>query len=227
MLMRPKGKFDIVQGPGDMASDRQVDAIDRALKAKAIRISNLSMASETVMADSHRSGWVCLEVKNGKESSVQGELIDWQIETFVPREGPFVVVRRGRKLTIPLRPVFHGYVFVRCALMAPAILGLLSVKHVLDVVGGAEQPIPIRDEAIKKFRHLVDSGEVRKIEEKKGIAVNDFVRVDVGPYAEFHGQVKSIKLAKKFGGTNFAVVSLYVFGRHNPVRIPLAHLEKL
>lgn len=217
MLMLPKGKFDVVQGPGDRASDRQVDAIDRALKAKVIRISNLAMASRAVMDDHHKRAWICLEVKERREAWVEKTLDLANIETLIPWLPPETVIRRGRKWAMPARPIYAGYLFVHCALTPSAMHGLLETKHVLGMLGGADRPHRISLCVINDIMKLSLSDTVVFL---PNIQKDDRVYVIKGPYVFLEGKVVKVKKGR-------ASIELSYDGRKQDIEMPLAYVRKL
>jgi transcriptional antiterminator NusG len=216
MLMRPKSKFDVVDFIGKMPDDRQTSAIDKALDARAIRISNLSMASREVMAD-HESGWVCLEVKQGREGTVDNLLTKWNIETLIPWLPPETVIRRGRKLTMPARPLFSGYLLVHCALEAAAMQGLMETKHVLGVLGGGIRPWRVSARVINNIMMLTADDTALFIAK---VEPGDSVYVIRGPYVFLEGNVVKVRKGR-------AKIEFNGNGRKIDIEMPLAYVRKL
>lgn len=217
MLMRPKGTFDVVDFIGREADDRQVRAIERAIETRLIRISNLAMASRDVMEDSVRCGWICLEVKPGRESTVDNLLTEANIETLIPWLPPETVVRRGRKLTLPSRPLFSDYLLVHCSLEAAAMQGLKAVKNVTGVLGGWVSPSCVSMRVINNIMMLTADDTALLMAR---VEPGDMVYVIKGPYVFLEGEVVKVRKGR-------AMIEFNGEGRKIDIEMPLAYVRKL
>jgi transcriptional antiterminator NusG len=218
MLMRPKGALDVVQGVGDIANDRQVIAIERAIKIRDIRINDLYRASRGVMADTdYPVRWICLEVWEGRESAVINRLDAADIETLIPWLDERVEIRRGRKVTIPPSAVYRGYVFVHCAMEPAAMQALIRTKHVSGLLGGAERPHVIGMKVINNIMRLTLTDDVILLD---NVQVGNSVYVTSGPFVFLEGTVLSVKKRK-------ARIEIAHGGRRHTIEMPLAHVRKL
>jgi transcriptional antiterminator NusG len=155
---------------------------DAAIRQNAIRIDNIHMASRSVMADwQGQAGWITLQVKERSELAVEKRLHDAEVMVFVPCENDRVEIRRGRKWVIPRSPIMNGYVQVRCAFDPRAIYGLLSVKSVIDIVGGAIRPWRTSDEDMNHFMAMHDDGSLQRLVADMRLKAGDAVRILAGP----------------------------------------------
>lgn len=218
----------------DRSSTIEIDAHadhkqDMAIRDNAIRIDNIHMASRSVMADyKGLSGWITLCVKDRNELAVEKSLLDADIVTFVPCEEGRVEVRRGRKWTIPRTPVLSGYVQVRCAIDPRAISGLLSLKSVIGIVGGALRPWRTDDRDMKKFMAMFDNGAVLKMVADRSMQRGDEVRVLFGPWTGMHGHIVQMPDREKSGKRLLdVVVALSLDGQRANCCMPLAFVRKL
>lgn len=215
MLMRPKGKLDVVQGPGDLADDVQSKAIERALRERSIRISHLSEASRKVMADSESSGWFCLEVWPGDEFAVEKELESHDIENFLACGEAVRFKERGRRKVAVRRPIIGGYILVRCAAKIDAFNALIGIEGVSGIIGGM-QPHRMSDKEVNRFRVMADDGRLGKLAADITMKATDKVFVRAGLFVDMKGEVLSVD--------DTSAVVLLKLGK---ITLPLAFLEKL
>lgn len=215
MLMRPKGNLDVVQGPGDLADDKQAKAIDRALRERSIRISHLAEASRKVMADSNSSGWFCLEVWPGDEFAVEKTLESHDIENFLACGEAVRFKKRGQCKVAVRRPVIGGYILVRCAARIDAFHALLEIDGVSGIIGGL-QPHRMSDKEVNRFRVMADDGRLDKLDADLTMKAGDKVYVRAGLFVDMTGEVLS--------ADGISAVVLMNLGK---ITLPLAFLEKL
>lgn len=205
------------------------DKLERAAQDTKIRIDRLSMASrsttERIASDypNLKAAWYCLRVDANCEFAVEKRLTDSDVATLVVKSSPSKIVRRGRVRMVPARPVIVGYVLVHCLPIPSAIMGLLGVKGVNGVVGGAVSPWRADAESINRFRAMADAGKYdHRVPAKYDFMVDEEVRVSDGPFASFHGTVRAVDFEK------FRVkVDVMIFGRLTPVDLDIAQIEKV
>lgn len=202
---------------------------DLAIRSNAIRIHNIDRASRHVMADCEGgAGWISLDVQERHELAVEKRLLDAEIMAFVPSETDRVEVRRGRKWVIPRTPILGGYVLVRCMMEAHAFMGLLSVKGVRGIVGGAIKPWRINDRIMRKFMAMHDNGALGKLVADMRLRVGNKVFVKAGPWLGHEGELVQMPEEKKKGPQKLdCKVSIEMFGSKHDVSMPLAFIEKL
>lgn len=210
----------------DRHADQKQDA---AIRDNLIRIDNIRMASRLAMADwQGMAGWITLRVKDRSELAVEKRLLDAEVMTFLPCEVNRIEVRRGRKWTIPRSPIMNGYVQVRCAFDPRAINGLLAVKSVIEIVGGAIRPWRTSDEDMNHFMAMYDDGSLRKLVADMRLKVGDTVRMLAGPFVGLHGKIVQMPNLNKAGTTKLdVVVSVAMFGAQSNCNMPLAFVKKV
>lgn len=207
----------------DLAAFKQ----EKQDRETAIRISHLSMASKRIVEDyPELAGWYCLRVKDRAEFAVEKLLEESDVIAFVARHAPEIVIRRGRKWTVPARPWLPGYVLVRIVSSAAALHGLRQVRDVRGVVGAHELAYRIPDKVVETFMKSVSAAnaqaEVKKAEEGEFMK-GQILRVIDGPFASFEALVT--ENVKKDDQRIRCEVS--IFGRSTPLELPLASVEKL
>lgn len=166
------------------------------------------------------SAWLILQSQFGRESAVEKAMTESDIEACVPLcKGP--QRRRHHKVLPPSeKPVFTGYVFVRCVPSEHALQALARFEHVRDVVGGWEKPHRLTNERVMHFKAMAGSGAYDWEAPGSAFKVGARVLVKDGPFYSFEGTVVA------FGGAGkgMPVVEMEMFGRKTPMLIPLAML---
>jgi transcriptional antiterminator NusG len=202
---------------------------DLAIRENMRKNRNIAMAGRAIMADSEGgAGWVCLEVQDRHELAVEKRLLAADVMAFVPHEKDRMEIRRGRKWTIPKTPIMSGYVLVRCLLDAHAFMGLLSVKGVLGLVGGALRPWRVNDKIMRVFIAMHDDGSLQKLVADTRLKVGDKVFVKAGPWVGSNGEIVQMPKVKKKGPQKLdCKVSMDMFGGKVEFVMPLAFVEKL
>jgi transcriptional antiterminator NusG len=194
-----------------------------------MRIGHLSMASKGVVARIVRDepdmkpAWYCLQVRVGSEGTVEKVLDDADVETLVVRSGEEKIVNRGRVRTVSGRAVISGYILIRCLPMPQAMMGLLSVKHVIGIVGGADRPYRADDKSIDRFKAMALEGKYdHRGKMDHGFMVEEIVRVADGPFASFGAIIIAID-----DDRCRVTVEVNIFWRSTPVELAIAQIEKL
>ncbi|MFD1328281.1 transcription termination/antitermination protein NusG [Mycoplana ramosa] len=188
-------------------------------------VRDLRAASRSVTESAVDSGrWLCLHVETGREFAVENILSDADVEALAPREKGQFVMRRGVRIQAPDRAFIPSYVFVRCRFSAEAFYGLRRVKHVFDIVGGANGPHVIHDEDISVFKRIAAGLEAPRVATDKTFKDGDRADIVLGPFAGFTCLVLSVKWSRHAR----ARVLINVGGRPFEIdSMPLAFLKKL
>ncbi|OWV67926.1 transcription antiterminator [Rhizobium sp. R339] len=194
-----------------------------------MRIDHLNMASRgsvirlTEDPAAPKSGWFCLRVATGREIAVEKALTLADVESLVVMTNECKVVKRGRVCIIPPRPVILGYVLVHCCPIAQAMMGLLHVKGVIDVVGGAIRPYRADADSINRFKQMAKAGKYDASARKdRKFELKERVRIIDGPFASFPGIVSAIDDEK-----GYVSLEVDIFGRSTPVQLMLDQIEKM
>ncbi|EJL57954.1 transcription antiterminator [Rhizobium sp. CF122] len=208
--------------------NRLMPALEGAASLRRINATMLSMASKAnaeriSVSENVKPHWYCLRVMTGREFAVEKLLADADVESLVVTTNAYKTVKRGRVRIVPEKPVIVGYVLVHCVSSAAAMAGLLSVKDVIEVVGGAETPWRADAESIARFKAMAAQGKYdHKVKPKVDFLPEEIVRVCDGPFASFQAVVVSVD----FEGC-VARVEVDIFGRKTPVELDLAQIEKI
>ena len=129
---------------------------EKARAEAQIRVREIDSASKLLADENpHLASWFIMQVRTGRESSVESAMSSLKIEALVLREPDQIVVRRGRKWSCPGRPWMPGFVLVRCVPSSASFRGLLGVRNVESVVGGWMRPYRVKPEIIMEFNNVM------------------------------------------------------------------------
>ena len=113
--------------------------------------------------------WFSLRVISGKEQKIK-ENIFYELEEndlqesieniFVPTEK--VIEMRGNKKRIKEKTFFPGYILIKMILTKESRYVVENTQGVLNFIGSKNQPVPLRDNEVKRI-----IGEVEKKESKQ------------------------------------------------------------
>jgi transcriptional antiterminator NusG len=170
-----------------------------------------------------KARWFCIQVQNGRELAVEKELIDANVDAFMPRE-KWVAVRRGRKIEGE-RAYLPGYILVRFVPSPEAFQGLRRKRFVVDIVGGREGSYHvIRADDVAVFKSFLDRPDVSRMPTDKSFGDGDLAEITFGPFQGFNCLVTKVEWCREA----WAAVVIEVSGRTFPIaRMPLAFLKKL
>tara|TARA_R110002020_G_scaffold471284_1_gene698238 strand:- start:29697 stop:30344 length:648 start_codon:yes stop_codon:yes gene_type:complete len=194
---------------------------DRMRRIASVNLRAASMAVTEMHPDSAR--WFCLQVQKGREFAVEKEMLEANVEAFMPRE-KWVQVRHGRKIEGE-RPYLAGYILVRCVPSPNAFHGLRRQRFVVDIVGGSDGRYHVvRDEDVSVFKSLIEKPNVSRMATDKSFGDGDRAEITFGPFAGFTCLVVSVEWCREA----WASVVIELSGKVFPIsRIPLAFLKKL
>jgi transcription termination/antitermination protein NusG len=139
-------------------------------------------------------------------------------EILVPVEKVVDTVR-GTKRNIT-RKFFPGYMLVQMELNDRAWHCVKSTPKITGFVGNARNPIPVREEEVRRLTQQIDEGTI-SAKPKVAFEEGEQVRVTDGPFASFNGVVEDVKPEKQK-----VKVLVSIFGRATPVELDFAQVEK-
>jgi transcriptional antiterminator NusG len=194
----------------------RTDRIARIAAEKLRAASKEKIKKEPKMAK-----WYCLRVESGREFAVEKSLADANVEVFMPTER-VAFVRKGRRLE-SVKPFLKCYMMVRCAATAEAFHALLSVKHVLDIVGGSGNYHAISDADVERFKALTTNAALPRMATDKSMKDGDRADIVDGPFSGFACLVVSVKWCREAK----AKVVIDVAGKQFEIEsMPIAFLKK-
>ena len=172
--------------------------------------------------------WYVIHAYSGFEKSVQRALLeriertgmqDKFGEILVPLEE--VVEMKGGQKAISERKFFPGYVLAEMEMTDESWHLVKSTPKVTGFVGGSgNKPTPITEKEVAAIMRQIQEG-VEKPKPKVLFEVGESVRVNEGPFNDFHGNVEEVNYDK-----NKLRVSVLIFGRATPVELDFSQVEK-
>ncbi|AKC60707.1 transcription termination/antitermination protein NusG [Blochmannia endosymbiont of Camponotus (Colobopsis) obliquus] len=180
------------------------------------------------MAEVLKKRWYVVQVFSGFEGRVAHSLRehiklrgmnDVFGEVMVPTEE--VVEIRGGQRRKSERKFFPGYVLVQMIMNESNWHFVRGIPRVMGFIGGtSDKPSPIGDKEVSSIMNkLQQIGE--KPRPKTLFEPGELVRVNNGPFADFHGVVEDVDYEK-----SRLKVSVSIFGRATPVELDFVQVEK-
>ena len=141
------------------------------------------------MMSQAKNCWYVAQLKPNGFNKAQLNLARQGFECFMPMRE--VTVRHARKLSVGLRPVFPGYIFIKFGLDDAdwrKINSTLGVNRLISFHGGPPAQIP--DALMEGFMACCDDQHMLKpISDWK---TGEKARLVSGPFADFIGQVEEL-----------------------------------
>ena len=141
------------------------------------------------MMSQAKNSWNVAQLKPNGFNKAQFNLAQQGFECFMPMRE--VTVRHARKLSVGLRPVFPGYIFIKIGLDDAEwrkINSTLGVNRLISFHGG--RPAQIPDALMEGFMARCDDQHMLKpISDWK---TGEKARLVSGPFADFIGQVEEL-----------------------------------
>ncbi|MGQ9645850.1 MAG: transcription termination/antitermination protein NusG [Thermodesulfobacteriota bacterium] len=126
--------------------------------------------------------WYVIQTKPGNEHRVEANLLNQEIETFLPLVEAYQW-KYGK--TIQARkPFFPNYLFSRLDLG----LHYYKVKWtrgVSKILGTGNQPVPISDRVIQSIKERTVTGNVVRLEDE--LKEGDLIQISTGPFKDLMG----------------------------------------
>ena len=161
--------------------------------------------------------WYAIYTRSRHEFKVNHKLTDKQYETFLP------VVKslrrwKDRKKYIE-RPLFSGYLFLRCQMDDDKYLEILKTNGVVKILGSNQRELsPIPDEEIESIRILTEN--VATINYHPYVKEGESVEIVNGPLTGAKGILVHRELYK-----STVVVSVHLLGRSISVKVDSCDIE--
>lgn len=172
--------------------------------------------------------WYVLRAITGKEGKVKeyidaaianGTLGGYVAQTLVPTE-KVVQVRNGKRVVAD-RILYSGYVYVQAAMVGEICHALRNVPNVVGILGGMDNPAPIRQSEVDRLMGTNEPEEV-EVDSDLTFLVGEQVKVTDGPFTSFNGIINEVNLERKK-----LTVMVKVFGRETALNLGFGQVEKL
>ncbi|MDR0833217.1 MAG: transcription termination/antitermination protein NusG [Candidatus Symbiothrix sp.] len=178
------------------------------------------------MAEIEKKFYV-LRAVNGKENKVK-EYLEAEIrnrnyqdritQIVIPTEK--VMQNRNGKKTVKERAFLPGYIIVEAALDGEIAHFLKGINFVVGFLGGGD-PAPLRASEVARLLGKADELQEQSEEFEVDFIVGETVKINVGPFTGFHGEIEEIYPDKKK-----IKVMVKIFGRKSPLELGYLQVEK-
>ena len=161
--------------------------------------------------------WYVVQTKPANEDRVKGNLLNQDIEPFLPLLGTNQY--SNGKVVDRIKPLFPNYLFARMNLG----LHYYKVKYtrgVSKILGNGEGPIPISERVIVTIRERMGEDNLVKLEDE--FKDGDVVEVTSGPFKDLRGVFQ-----KKMSGKGRVKILLSLIGVDVPVQISRWQIKKV
>ena len=161
--------------------------------------------------------WYVVQTKPANEDRVKGNLLNQEIEPFLPLLGTNQF--SNGKVIERIKPLFPNYLFARMDLG----LHYYKVKYtrgVSKILGNGEGPIPISEKVIITIRERMGEDNLVKLEDE--LKDGDVVEVTSGPFKDLRGVFQ-----KKISGKGRVKILLSLIGVDVPVQISRWQIKKV
>jgi len=161
--------------------------------------------------------WFVVHTKPGNEERVKTNLLNQEIESFLP----LLKVRQysGGKLVQRIRPLFPNYLFARLDL-GTHYYKVKWTRGVNKILGSKTGPIPISEKVVEMIRER--AGEDNLIELEDELKDGDTIQVTSGPLKDLLGVFK-----KEMSSKGRVKVLLSLIGVEVPVQISRWQIKKI
>ena len=164
-----------------------------------------------------QQNWYVIRTKAGDENRAERNLLNQEIETFLPLFKNHYY--RNGKMIESIKPLFPGYLFAKLDL-ALHFTKVRWTRGVSRILGNREGPVPISEQIVLTIRGRV--GKDSLIELKDEIKEGDLVQVTSGPLKDLIGVFQ-----KKMSGKDRVKILLNLIGVDVPVQISKWQIHKL
>ena len=161
--------------------------------------------------------WYVIQTKPGNEDRVKGNLLNQEIEAFLPLMGTFQY--RSGKMIQRIRPLFPNYLFARLDL-GVHYSKVKYTRGVSKVLGSKEGPTPIAETVVETIKDRIGEDHLVKLENE--LQDGDLVQVTSGPLKDLMGVFQ-----KKMSGKGRVKILLSLIGVDVPVQISRWQLKKV
>jgi transcriptional antiterminator NusG len=187
------------------------------------------------------SKWYVIQTYSGQESRIADDInkfVETKFESFTDDkklrkllsesvmgakcpQREVVSVKDGKTVK-STRKDFPSYVFVEMNLNRESKSFVLGISSVTGFLGGVNKPSPIKVSEMERILGREGSQESVVEVPEVPFRVDDAVKIIVGSFKGFGGEIKKINLEK-----GKAVVDVMVFGRATPVEVDFSQIQPL
>ncbi|UCF79801.1 MAG: transcription termination/antitermination factor NusG [Candidatus Eiseniibacteriota bacterium] len=159
------------------------------------------------------------KVKTNLERAINSADMSDKFGQILVATEDYAEMKNGKR-TITKRKTFPSYVLVEMDMCNEARHLVTNIPGVTGFVGTGREPVPLRDEEIRRVLGLDAEGKAAKVVPSVPFKVGEHVRVIDGPFSDFTGVVDEINPER---GKVKVMVS--IFGRATPVELDFLQVQ--
>ncbi len=160
--------------------------------------------------------WYVIQTKPGNEHRVEMNLMNQEIETFLPLVETYQW--KCGKIVETIRPFFPNYLFSRLDLR----LHYYKVKWtrgVSKILAAGNEPAPISEKVIRSIKEKIIKGNVVRLEDE--LKEGERVQITSGPFKDLTGIFQ-----KKMSDSGRVRILLSLIGVDVPIQISRRQIKK-
>jgi len=161
--------------------------------------------------------WYVVRTKGGNEHRANQNLLNQEIETFLPLFRGYEY-RNGR-MTETIKPLFQNYLFAKLDI-GFHYNKVKWTRGVSRILGNREGPIPISEKVVETIQRRIGKDNLIELEDQ--IKEGDLVQITSGPLKDLIGVFQ-----KKMSGKDRVKILLNLIGVDVPVQISKYQIEKV
>ena len=173
--------------------------------------------------------WYVLKAVSGKEAKVKEylEALMRNNENLANRVGQVLLptekyaqIRNGKRI-VKEKLFLPGYVLVEANLDSETTHTLRFIPNVLGLLGGMDNPSPVRQADINRILGTAEDTAIRTEEVSVPFTLDESVKVTDGPFSGFSGIIEEVNAEKRK-----LKVMVKIFGRKTPLELGFNQVEK-
>jgi len=161
--------------------------------------------------------WYVVRTKGGNEHRANQNLLNQEIETFLPLFRGYEY-RNGRMMET-IKPLFPNYLFAKLDI-GFHYNKVKWTRGVSRILGNREGPIPISEKVVETIQRRIGKDNLIELEDQ--IREGDLVQITSGPLKDLIGVFQ-----KRMSGKDRVKILLNLIGVDVPVQISKHQIEKV
>jgi len=161
------------------------------------------------------------KVKTNLERAINSAGLSDKFGEILVATEDFAEMKNGKR-TITKKKTFPSYVLVEMEMSNEARHLVTNIPGVTGFVGTGRDPVPLREDEVKRVLGLDAEGKVAKVAPSVPFKIGEHVRVIDGPFSDFTGIVDEINPER---GKVKVMVS--IFGRATPVELDFLQVQTI
>jgi len=173
--------------------------------------------------------WYVLRAVSGKEAKVKeylealmkhNDVLASNVGQILLPTEKYAQLRNGKRV-VKEKLFLPGYVLVEANLQGEVAHTLRFMPNVLGLLGGLDNPTPVRQADINRILGTAEEAIIRTEEMAIPYNVDDAVKVTDGPFTGFSGVIEEVNAEK-----HSLKVAVKIFGRKTPLELSFNQVEK-